>query len=114
MSLPMKLKMGLRDNWDNPSSDVQKAIAKLKETLGHPINITPQWQLLWTDLESVYSDAGTFVPSVAAVVAAWCSSIETLLEKEENEEWADTALDKMASSLGVNLRLEVRFFDLLV
>jgi hypothetical protein len=107
MSLPTKIKMGIRDSWDSLDSGLQKAMAKLKATLGHPIHITPQWQLLWTDLESTYQDSGIFVPSVASVVAAWCTSMETLLEKEENEEWADECLEKMNSTHGVNLRLEV-------
>jgi len=107
MSLPTKIKMGIRDSWDNPDSDVQKSFAKLKSTLGVSINITPQWQLLWADLQSTY-DMGTFVPNLASVVFCWCTSLDTLLEKDENEEWADELLGKITSTHGLNMLLEVR------
>ena len=100
--------MGIRDSWDNPDSQVQKSISKLKSTLGVPINITPQWQLLWTDLQPTYQDMGIFVPNLASVVYCWCTSLETLLDKDENEEWADELLGKLASTHGLNMLLEVQ------
>lgn len=105
MSLPTKIRMGIRDSWDNPNSDVQKSMAKLCTTLGHPVHITPQWQLLWTDLESTYEDSGIFVPNIASAVAAWCTSMDTLLDKDGNEEWTEELLEKIKA--GLNLRLEV-------
>lgn len=108
MSLPTKIKMGIRDNWDNPDSDVQKSIAKLKSTLGVPIHIIPQWQLLWADLQPIYQDMGIFVPNLASVVYCWCTSLEALLDKGENEEWTEELLEKLGSTHGLNMRLEVK------
>jgi hypothetical protein len=108
MSLPTKIKMGIRDSWDNPDSDVQKSIAKLKSTLGVAIHIAPQWQLLWADLQSTYQDMGIFVPNLASVVYCWCTSLEALLDKGENEEWTDELLEKLGSTYGLNMLLEVR------
>jgi len=108
MSLPTRIKMGIRDSWDNPDSDVQKSIAKLKSTLGVSIHITPQWQLLWTDLQPTYQDMGIFVPNLASVVYCWCTSLEALLDKGENEEWTEELLEKLGSTHGLNMLLEVQ------
>lgn len=99
--------MGIRDSWDNPDSDVQKSIAKLKSTLGVSVHITPQWQLLWADLQPTYQDMSIFVPNLASVVYCWCTSLEALLDKGENEEWADDLLERLGSTHGLNMLLEV-------
>jgi len=100
--------MGIRDSWDNPDCDVQKSIAKLKSTLGVSIHITPQWQLLWTDLQPTYQDMGIFVPNLASIVYCWCTSLEALLDKGDNEEWTEEFLEKLGSTHGLNMLLEVQ------
>jgi hypothetical protein len=108
MSLPTKIRMGIRDSWDKPDCTVQKAISELKDLLGYTVTITPQWQLLWTELKPYYPEMANFVPSVGGIVQAWCKSMEILLESDKNAAWTEKALEGMQGARGCTIRLEVR------
>jgi hypothetical protein len=62
---------------------------------------------LWSIFETHYQDPGTFVPSVTAVVVAWCDAFGAWLERDENEESVDKLLDYLKTVGRLELILNV-------
>ena len=71
------------------------------------MNFEPEWPLLWAVFEQHYPDLGTFVPSIVAVVVAWCDAFLPWLERSENEELVDKLLDALRTVGRLELRLDV-------
>ncbi|KAI8965554.1 hypothetical protein F5Y11DRAFT_312688 [Daldinia sp. FL1419] len=91
--LPLKIRVGIRDHWDNTDCSLQKERAALKETLGIDVKLEVNWDTLLMDLGAEYSDKSTFVPSVAACVQSFLEGLREILDAEQNPEWADTLLE---------------------
>jgi hypothetical protein len=103
---PLKVSIGIRDQWNRKEEPVQRALASLKEVIGFDIVIDPQWLLLFTELEKLHPDKGTFVPSVAAAVQEFATVLTSLLDDNSNAEWADTVLERANGRL--RIFIEVR------
>ena len=104
---PLKIKVHIRDLWNNHDSAVQQAFTTLKSILGYPIDIQPEWPLLWADLQGQFPDSATFVPTIAQIVVSWCTILENILEKEEDPSWTETLLEKVGQAEILKLTLEV-------
>ena len=111
-NLPIKVKMGVRDGWDNKDSPPQLAIVALRGVIGCEVTIQPQWQLLWAELQPHYPEVSYFVPNVGSMVTAWCKSMQTMLEDEAaNGEWTEKVLENCVHGpTGLRVRLEVRSY----
>jgi hypothetical protein len=107
---PLRVKVGIRDSWDNDNAPVRKAIRNLKEVIGLRVTVNPEWPLLHAELGSFYPDKATLVPSIAAAVEACCNALSTLADDEVNAGWADTLLEQ--SSSHIRISVEVRFLNL--
>ncbi|KAI1863448.1 hypothetical protein JX265_008843 [Neoarthrinium moseri] len=103
--LPLKVQVGIRDFWSKNEAPVQKALAALKETIGVETIIEPEWHLLLSELDGLYPDKSTFVPSIAGCVHSWCTALSTILDDSANEEWTDALLDHMKGRLRVFLEV---------
>jgi hypothetical protein len=66
--------------------------------------------MLWTELKPYHPDPSTFVPSVCAVVKAWCDALTTLLDDEKNEGWIEKVLEELGKWRSLKLRIEVSKF----
>jgi hypothetical protein len=93
---------------------VQKAIEKLKTTLGVRVNVNPEWSLLLSELESFYPDKGTFVPTVAGTVEAFCAALTAAADYDDDdddkgkEEFGDELVDRIQGT--VRIYVEVSDF----
>lgn len=83
----------MRDLWESESSDAQKALRSVQETVGWPVRCSPDFAVLWEGLQSAYQDAGEFVLAVAALVRIWCQELDSLLSDAGSEEWAEKFLE---------------------
>ncbi|KAI1266946.1 hypothetical protein F5Y18DRAFT_352796 [Xylariaceae sp. FL1019] len=99
--LPLKVKVGIRDFWDNNNAPINKTIANVKDAIGVNVRVDPEWQTLTTELDAVYPDKATFVPSIAAIVDAFCCALITLADDEANAEWADKLLSKISGTVRI-------------
>ncbi|KAF2807624.1 uncharacterized protein BDZ99DRAFT_522249 [Mytilinidion resinicola] len=107
MSLPTRLKIDIRDNWSKDDTKLQKSQKALSDLVGYKINCEPEWHMLWAEMQPHCPDTSTFIPSVCAIVSAWCDALTTLLDDEKNEKWADKVLEELSKTNRVKIRLEV-------
>lgn len=63
--------------------------------------------MIWSIFESHYPDPATFVPSITAVVLAWCYAFTTWLEQDDNEDFVDKLLDVLKNVGTLELVLNV-------
>ncbi|KAL1407864.1 hypothetical protein Q8F55_007300 [Vanrija albida] len=98
MSLPLKVRMGIRDEWDSPNCELRTALGNVAGTLGTVPEIKPDWSVLVAALEGPYGDVGRIVPGVAGLVTAWVHALADLIADKEHEAWAETLLEKMHGS----------------
>ncbi|PNP83477.1 hypothetical protein FNYG_03040 [Fusarium nygamai] len=108
MSLPLKAKVSIRDNWEKPECRAQESMKKLKDVLGLEVYCEPQWQILVSELESFWEDKGELVSSVASFIHVWFEAITELLDDEAHEAWTDTLLTKvreMTSRLNLTVKV---------
>ncbi|CAG9946784.1 unnamed protein product [Clonostachys rosea f. rosea IK726] len=112
MSIPLKVKVAIRDIWDKPDSPVQEAITRLKNILGLDFICEPAWPLLTTELSSHYDDNSELAKSVINFVKVWVEAMTELLDDEENSEWADSIVDLVKDNgAALKLHLEVKAGD---
>ncbi|KAF5003816.1 hypothetical protein FDECE_9659 [Fusarium decemcellulare] len=108
MSLPLKAKVSIRDNWTKPDCPAQKAIKNLKEVLGLQIYCEPEWPILVSELGNVWEDKSQLVASVVSFLQTWFQTLTELLEDSTQEEWADILLNKINELCSrLNLIVEV-------
>lgn len=107
--LPLKIRVGLRDHWDQEDCPVRKSISALKELTGCQVTITMEPTILWPELQKHYPDPETFIPSIAAVVQAWADVLAAKLADETNAEWTDQLLEQInEGSRGIQARVEAK------
>lgn len=99
---PLKVRIGIRDEWDSPNCELQTALADLSDTLGTVPVVKPDWSVLVAALETSYGDNGRVVPGVAGLVTAWVGALGELLADKEHEAWGETLLSRMD---GANLKV---------
>ncbi|KAF5648685.1 cytochrome family 51 (sterol 14-demethylase) [Fusarium tjaetaba] len=108
MSLPLKAKVSIRDNWEKHECRAQESMKKLKDVLGLEVHCEPQWQILVSELESFWEDKGELVSSVASFIHVWFEALTDLLDDESHEAWTDTLLTKVRELTSrLNLTVEV-------
>ncbi|KAJ4159794.1 uncharacterized protein LMH87_007736 [Akanthomyces muscarius] len=98
MPLPLKARVTVRDLWESESSDAQKALRSVQETVGWPVRCNPDFAILLEGLQSAYQDAGEFVTVVAALIRIWCQELDSLLSDAANEEWAEKFLENIGET----------------
>ncbi|TPX18167.1 uncharacterized protein E0L32_002676 [Thyridium curvatum] len=106
-TLPLKVRLAIRDQWEPEDKPLRKSLAGLRELLGHDVEVEPEWQQLLAELDPFYEDKGRFVAVVAGCVEAWCKALLELLENEANAEWTDTLLEKLKAWSRLRLFIEV-------
>ncbi|PKS07128.1 hypothetical protein jhhlp_005728 [Lomentospora prolificans] len=105
-SSPLKVKVAVRDHWENKEASVHESIAKLKDIVGYDVSINLEWPLLLAALGNHYRDKVNFVPAVTGCIKAWCEATVQLLDDESNEQWTETVLENLKEA-GSRLRLIV-------
>ncbi|TDZ21681.1 hypothetical protein Cob_v005403 [Colletotrichum orbiculare MAFF 240422] len=103
-TLPLKVKVAVRDHWTNDQSPLKKALKDLKEVLGVEIDVELDWSLLLSELDSQYPDKGDFAAAVAGTVETWAKATTELLNDDTNNEWTETLLERLKAT---HLRLRV-------
>ena len=104
----MKVKIGLRDLWQKPDAPAQTAIKDLKEVLGYQVDVSIDIARLWSELQHLYPNPETFVPSIVSAVQAWAECLTAGLEDEDNATWTEKLLELvMEHGSVVKARVEV-------
>jgi len=106
ISSPMKLRMDLRDHWENAGSPAQKSLTALKELIGLPVNVILEPAILWSELQKYYPDQGTFIPTITDIVKSWCDILASRLQDEAYAEWTEELLE-VVNEGGRNLTVKV-------
>jgi hypothetical protein len=102
-----RIRQNIRDHIESPASPLALKKEAVKETLGYPVTLDPEWLMLWKTLQAFYPDNATFVPSIATVIINWCDAFISWLESEENEDTAEKLLDALKSMHRLELMIEV-------
>ncbi|KAK0384348.1 hypothetical protein NLU13_8435 [Sarocladium strictum] len=96
MSLPLKVKLGLRTHWDPPTCPAAKALQKLRDNLGVSLTCNPEWPIIVAELRPIYDERGIdLVASIAGLVHGLCEAVAELVE---DETWADALWDKLGDA----------------
>ncbi|CAI4214657.1 unnamed protein product [Parascedosporium putredinis] len=104
MALPLKVKVSLRDSWENKEAPVHRSLARLEGIIGYKASLDPDWPVLHAALGGYYSDKANFVPATAGCVSAWCDAFSQLLEDPSHEAWTEAVLEKLTEA-GSRLKL---------
>ncbi|EPE05229.1 hypothetical protein F503_03834 [Ophiostoma piceae UAMH 11346] len=109
---PLKLQIAIRDYWDKDSSAVQIARAALRDVVGYPIRVDPEWLQLLGTLDTVYADRGALATAVAGCVEIWCKVFAELVEGAEEaddaqREWAEALMENLQPRIGLRLFVDV-------
>jgi hypothetical protein len=106
--------MGIRDAWDSPTAPVNESLKTLSDLVGYECSITPEWGMLWAELQPHFPDIGTFVPEIASVVKLWADTLTARLNDDRNSEWTDTLLEEVGKTQRIKVLLEVCVVSALV
>ncbi|OTB00743.1 hypothetical protein M426DRAFT_15102 [Hypoxylon sp. CI-4A] len=102
--LPLLIKVGIRDYWDNTDAAVQRSRCGVEETLGKKAVLDIAWESLISELSNGYtSDMSTVVPSIATSTKAFLDGLREILDTDVNLGWANTLLDSIKSSLIITI-----------
>lgn len=107
---PLKLTIGIRDFWDNADSDVSRAKAALKASMGLDARICIDWGIVLDELDELYDDHRVLASSMAGFAAAWLTSFTALAEAEEEtlgRQVVDTVLGR-GTDLEVDFKVSGR------
>lgn len=88
----MRIRLGLRDDFYNPTKDTQKAIGDLSKDLGAPVELNINWMKLWLSYSPEFADVAKFEPAIVHVAQTLLHAIKDSLA---NETWADELLEEM-------------------
>ncbi|KFA73889.1 hypothetical protein S40288_00911 [Stachybotrys chartarum IBT 40288] len=109
MSLPLKVKIGIRDVWSRDGTPLRKAIASVKDVLGLDIVCEPDWVLLLAALGEAYPDKADFVTAVTSTVQVWFEALHDLLDGGASEDWTEALLDRLKETYSqLSVFLDVR------
>ncbi|CCA77757.1 hypothetical protein PIIN_02979 [Serendipita indica DSM 11827] len=78
-TLPLQIRVGLRDSFEAPDAPVNEALKKLNETTGYDMTLEIAWIDIWRDLQPKFDDKATFVPTVTQAVALFLQPLDLLL-----------------------------------
>jgi hypothetical protein len=102
-----RIRQNIRDHIESPQSPLVLKKEAVKEVLGYPVTLDPEWLMLWKTLQAFYPDNATFVPSIATVIINWCDAFMSWLESEENEDTVEKLLDALTHVNRLDLMIEV-------
>ncbi|EXU96895.1 hypothetical protein X797_009978 [Metarhizium robertsii] len=107
MPLPLKVRLAIRQAWEDPSSPSQKALQALSDTLGRPIACDPDWDVLHAVLSPLYaSDAAQLVSDTTGYIQSWARAAHDVLQ--DDDALADNLLEAMAQRGARTLPLAVQ------
>ncbi|QLI72641.1 uncharacterized protein G6M90_00g083370 [Metarhizium brunneum] len=107
MPLPLKVRLAIRQAWDDPSSPSQKALQALSDTLGRPIACDPDWDVLHAVLSPLYaSDAAQLVSDTTGYIQSWARAAHDVLQ--DDDALADNLLEAMAQRGARTLPLAIQ------
>jgi hypothetical protein len=104
MSLPVKVKMGVRDHWNNPGCSAQRALANLQVLAGVPVTCEPAWPSLWETLKPGFEFSDEFVPAVAQHLVVWSKALDNLAQQQD---WREQMLKEIKAAGSLAIRVEV-------
>ncbi|KAI5859930.1 hypothetical protein GGS23DRAFT_254687 [Durotheca rogersii] len=84
--VPLQVRIGIRDHWDNPDGPLERARSALRELIGVDIEVK-----------------ATFVPSLATCAQAFLSALSTLADDESNAQWMDALLERVGQCLKADI-----------
>jgi len=88
--------MGIRDLFDAPDSDINKALKSLNELLGASLTLQIPWQDVVRDLKKHFADDMELLTQcVAEAITMFLSRLEQRLDNDEH--FQDTFLEKFRS-----------------
>jgi hypothetical protein len=88
------VRIGIRDKFDPPSTEVQKALAGLNSTVGYDFSLIIPWVDIHRDLSPSFPDISILIPSIGTALAAYLNHIVQLLD---DQKFQDAFLEKMSS-----------------
>ncbi|TKW60241.1 hypothetical protein CTA1_4766 [Colletotrichum tanaceti] len=94
-TLPLKVKVAIRDHWTKEDSNLQQSLRTLQDALGLEIDTAPDWHVLLTELEATYTDKADAVAAVTASVEAWCRAATEIVDDSKNDDWTELLLEKL-------------------
>ncbi|MCJ1239859.1 hypothetical protein MMC14_007857 [Varicellaria rhodocarpa] len=97
-SLPLKIRLDLRDHWEKIDSPVQKAISELYNLIGVPVAITLETPVIWAELQRYFPNHATFIPSIVDTTKTWIKCLTVKLEDDTHPDWTDRFLDEVKES----------------
>ncbi|KAI0880932.1 uncharacterized protein GGS22DRAFT_192769 [Annulohypoxylon maeteangense] len=97
--LPLRVRLGLREYWEDANTPVQVARSAVKQLLGIDVVFIVEWELLIVELDEHYPDKSTLVPSISVGVQAFLNGLREILDSEVDPEWTDTLLERCNGSL---------------
>ncbi|KAF2152206.1 hypothetical protein K461DRAFT_321256 [Myriangium duriaei CBS 260.36] len=106
-ALPLKIRVAIRDKWENPASEVQTSITTLTELLGLPVLVDIDWQQLVPILLPKHKDVDTLVPNVSYAVTYYLDTLSEFVDDSEKESWSDSLL-AFANNYGRKLVIRVQ------
>ncbi|OAP65584.1 hypothetical protein AYL99_01556 [Fonsecaea erecta] len=105
--LPSQIRKDVRDLFDNEENTVQKSLAGLGETIGCQVLCRAEWLMLWAELQHLWADMTTFVPTIAKVVEMWCDTLGRRLKDGRFEGWTEVFLEKLKTVNVLKLSIQV-------
>ncbi|KAI1458564.1 hypothetical protein F4805DRAFT_423872 [Annulohypoxylon moriforme] len=103
--LPLRVRHGIREYWEDTNSPVQVARSAVKQLLGIDVVIVVMWELLVAELDDDYPDKSTLVPSVTLGIQAFLGGLREILDSEVDPEWTDTLLERCNGCLKLFIRV---------
>ncbi|KAK6952641.1 hypothetical protein Daesc_004931 [Daldinia eschscholtzii] len=100
-NLPLKVRVGIRDHWENTDAPLQVARSALKEILGIDVVIEIDWDTILLHLNNDCPDKSTFAPFVATAVRAFLDGLREILDADLNPEWTNTLLENAKGCLRI-------------
>ncbi|KAF9476949.1 hypothetical protein BDN70DRAFT_934609 [Pholiota conissans] len=104
--LPLKIRVGIRDQWDSPNAPIRGTIDTLTKVLGHVVTPQIEWQTLFASLKDAFPDINTFVPAICRIGIAFYSRLVSRLENESKTEWTEKFVEEMSKIAHWKLRME--------
>ncbi|KAJ3523071.1 hypothetical protein NMY22_g11612 [Coprinellus aureogranulatus] len=109
--LPLKIRVDIRDKWNNEEATLQRSIATLKATLGHNIVPQIQWASAWEEFKKAVPDPADFIPAMVLYTTVWYDQMNWRLENDAYADWTEqllTALSQVSTGTEITLHIEVQ------
>lgn len=92
--LPIRVRIGLRDQYYKPDHTVAKALDSLRSELGGLVEMKIDWGKLWSVIDTEFPDNSTFVPAMSSVATSFIEAVKYCITSAD-ESWGDTLLERM-------------------